>query len=315
MYIDMRFLNLKTMIVVGEAMNYCLGTVQFGTNYGIQENGQPQHEAVHSMLTYALEHGITQFDTASAYGEAEDVLGGYIRLNPELAKKMCMVSKLRPDAFMDSNENEWKQVTVDNARASLSRLGIACFTAYLFHNASFIFDEKAVNALCEVRKEGLAKHIGVSIYTPEEAMKALSYPQIDAIQIPYNLFDRRLDKCGFFSEAISKGVTVYARSSLLQGLAVMNPDKLPNRVAFAKPFLLQYDDICREFAVPKLNAAIGYVAQKQGIDYVVFGVDNHKQLEEYISIEDIQLPDDMIAKIDRVFENAPEKLVNPVLWK
>lgn len=296
-------------------MNYCLGTVQFGTSYGIQGNGQPRHEDVYDMVTFAIEHGITHFDTASAYGEAEDVLGGYIRSKPEMAARMNIVSKLKPDAFLNSHKTEWKKIAVGNAKQSLSRLGIDHFSAYLFHNASFIFDEKAIDALAVVKEEGLTDCTGVSIYTPEEAMKALSYQTIGAIQIPYNLFDRRLDKRGFFTEARKKGVTVYARSSLLQGLAVMDPEKLPERVGFAKDYLLKYDAICKEFSVPKLNAAIGYVVQRQGIDYIVFGVDNHRQLEEYVSLENTQLPEEMINRIDEVFINAPEKLVNPVMWK
>ena len=296
-------------------MEFCLGTVQFGSSYGIQGNGQPQHEAVYEMLNYATEHGITQFDTASAYGEAEDILGSYVRIYPDKAKGMNIISKLKPDAFKDVDKKEWPRVAVENAKESLNRLGLDRFFAYLFHNAAFIFDNDAVAAIYAVKESGLTDRIGVSIYSPEEAMKALSYPQIGAIQIPYNLFDRRLDRCGFFEQAKENGVVVYARSSLLQGLAVMEPDNLPERVAFAKDYLLQYEAICKEFSVPKLNAAIGYVAQKQGIDYVVFGVDNQKQLEEYISLEDNRLPDDMIDRIDGAFNSVPEKLVNPVLWK
>lgn len=296
-------------------MNLCLGTVQFGINYGIQGNGQPQHEAVYGMLSYAIEHGIKQFDTASVYGEAEDVLGSYIRTYPDMAKQMSIVSKLKPNAFSNADKKEWSRIAVVNAKESLHRLGINHFSAYLFHNASFIFDEDAVLALYAVKEAGLTDEIGVSIYTPDEAMKTLSYPQIRAIQIPYNLFDKRLDKCGFFEKAKEKGITVYARSSLLQGLAVMDPENLPDRVAFAKDYLMQYDAICKDFSVPKLNAAIGYVAQKSGIDYVVFGVDKQSQLEEYISLENNGLPEEMINHIDEVFDDAPEKLVNPVLWK
>lgn len=296
-------------------MNLCLGTVQFGTDYGIQGNGQPQKNAVYDMLSFAIEHEILQFDTASAYGEAEDVLGGYIRSRREMAKKMNIVSKLKPTAFADSDKVMWRDIAIENAKESLNRIGINRFAAYLFHNAAYIFDRDAVEALNAVKENGLADCIGVSIYTPEEAMKALSYPQIGAIQIPYNLFDSRLDHCGFFQKAMAQGVKVYARSSLLQGLAVMDSENLPDRVSFARDYLLQYDTICKEYSIPKLNAAIGYVAQKQGIDYIVFGVDNLKQLEEYISLKNKHLPEEMINRIDEVFDNLPEKLVNPVLWK
>lgn len=296
-------------------MKFCLGTVQFGINYGIQGNGQPPHKKVYDMLSYAIDHGINQFDTASAYGEAEKVLGDYIRLNPEKAAKMNIISKLKPDAFAPNEEKNLVKTVVSNAKESLAQLGIPRFCAYLFHDASFIFDKDAVMALYSIKEEGLANRIGVSIYTPEEAMKALEYPQIEAIQIPYNLFDRRLDKCGFFKKAKESGVIVYARSSLLQGLAVMDPNCLPNRVAFAKEYLLHFDSICNEFKVSKLSAAIGYVAKKQGIDYIVFGVDNISQLQEYMVLENVDIPKDMIKQIDDCFADSPEKLVNPIMWK
>ena len=296
-------------------MNLCLGTVQFGLDYGIQGNGKPQFEDVSNILTYSIEHGISHFDTASAYGEAEDVLGHYIKTNPDKAKEMQIISKLRPDAFNEITKNEWAKAALDGARSSLERIGIDHFSAYLFHNASYIFDEDAIKSLYSVKQNGLADRIGVSIYTPEEAMKALEYKEIGAIQIPYNVFDRRLDKCGFFDKAMDNGVTVYARSSLLQGLAVMDPGNLPDRVSFAKDYLVGYDKLCKEFNIPRLNASIAYVSRKRGIDFVVFGVDNLTQLEEYISIEDNAIPDELINRIDDLFMDVPEKLVNPVLWK
>ena len=296
-------------------MKLCLGTVQFGLNYGIQGNGQPQEEKVFDMLSYAINNGIDILDTASAYGEAERVLGEYFGLHPEMRGKTGVVSKLKPDAFEDGKEEQWAEIAVQNAKASLERLGVGKLTAYLFHNAAYIFKEKAVNALYEVKSAGLTERIGVSIYTPEEAMKALDYPQIKAIQVPYNLFDRRLDECGFFEKVKEKGVLVFARSSLLQGLAVMDPDNLPERVSFAKSYIEQIQDICQEYDKTRLEAAIGYVGGKPGIDYVVFGVDNIEQLSEYVSLQDVRLPNEMIKAIDKTFENVEERLVNPVLWK
>lgn len=53
----------------------CLGTVQFGLNYGINNfSGKPSKEAVFKMLDEALEQGITHIDTAVAYGDAESLL-------------------------------------------------------------------------------------------------------------------------------------------------------------------------------------------------------------------------------------------------
>lgn len=296
-------------------MDLCLGTVQFGLNYGIQGNGQPREEKVFEMLSFAINNGIRVMDTASAYGDAEAVLGEYVRLYPEKIDKVRFVSKLKPDAFTKTNEDKWSDIAIKNAAGSLDRLGIGKLYAYLFHNTSYVFNLKAVEAMNTVKGVGLAERIGVSIYTPEEAMKALEYPEIDVIQIPYNLFDHRLDQCGFFMKAKAQDVTVFARSSLLQGLLMMNPDRLPENVSFAKGYLEKLQEICSRYELTKLDTAISYVGNKNEIDYVVFGVDNIKQLQEYISMKDTVLPGDMIDDINRTFENVEERLVNPVLWK
>lgn len=296
-------------------MKYCLGTVQFGLNYGIQENGQPQKEEVDEILSYAIESGIDILDTASAYGEAEDVLGNYIRAYSKISKQVQVVSKLRPDAFTGQPIEKWADIALMNAKESLKRLGIDKFAVYLFHNASYIYDRNAVEALYEVKRQKLADRIGVSIYTPEEAMKALEYSEISAIQIPYNLFDRRLDHCQFFSKAKEKDVLVFARSSLLQGLLMMDPEHLPQKVFFAKDYIKRFLDICREYHLDPLQAAIGYVGCKKEIDYVVFGVDNIDQLKEYLSLKDVKFPSKMIVDMEQAFDNVEERLVNPALWK
>lgn len=227
-------------------MKLCLGTVQFGMNYGIQGNGRPQEENVFKILSFAINHGVEMLDTAAAYGEAEAVLGNYIRKYPEMGKKIRITSKLTSNAFLNEDINVRSATAVQNAHESLNRIGIDKLFAYLFHNASNIYNEKAVEALYAVKEAGIAERIGVSIYTPEEAMKALEYPVIGVIQIPYNIFDHRLDRCGFFERAKAQNVKVFARSSLLQGLLMMNPNNLPERVGFAKGYLEKFRDICSQ---------------------------------------------------------------------
>ena len=296
-------------------MKYCLGTVQFGMHYGIQGNEMPLQEKVFEMLDFAIDNGIEILDTASAYGDAEKILGAYIYTNQEKAKKIRIVSKLKPDVFALHEKDSWERIAIENAEESLDRLRIKMFAAYLFHNAAYIFDECAVEALEAVKRQGLTERIGVSIYTPEEAMRAMEYPSITAIQIPYNLFDQRLDACGFFKKAKEKDVLIFARSSLLQGLVMMDPQKLPPKVQFAKDYLRELLTICEEYEVSPLRAAVGYVGSKPEIDYVVFGVDNLAQLEEYISIRDLELPKEMIRRIGNTFVRVENRLINPVLWK
>lgn len=295
-------------------MKLVLGTVQFGMDYGIQGSKCPAVKEIEETLSYAVAHEICCFDSASAYGNAEKVMGDYIRHHVDIADQMEIISKLSASALKEIPTNAWRDVILKNAEESIKTLGIQRLKAYLFHDASCIYDKGAVKALTGVVNAGLAEKAGVSIYSPEEAIKALEYDEIRVIQIPYNVFDQRLDQCGFFEKAREKDVEIYARSSLLQGLVMMDPDNFPEKVRFAANYIRKFHRICREYDVLPLRGAVGYVLSHPGIDYIVFGVDNKKQLREYIAMQEEGIPKEMENRLRREFANVEERLVNPVLW-
>ena len=54
-----------------------LGTVQFGTDYGLNSlDGQVRPKEVKKILNYARSKQIVLLDTAPAYGNSEEILGG-----------------------------------------------------------------------------------------------------------------------------------------------------------------------------------------------------------------------------------------------
>ena len=296
-------------------MELCLGTVQLGMQYGIQNNMRPNISEAMGILSDALALRIHWFDTASAYGESENILGQFSMRFPAQAQSMQIVSKLGSDALQDVPRKEWRRIAEESARERLKKLKREKLDAFLFHNSAYIFDDEAVDALNHVRAIGLAKSIGVSIYTPEEAMQALKYSQISSIQIPYNVFDHRLDQCGFFARAAASNVRIYARSSLLQGLAVIPQGELPRHMQFAAPYLNQFHLICRDFDITPLQAAIGYVMGNPNIDQVVFGVDSRAQLAEYVRLQQNPIPEELKNALTDAFADVEEKLVDPSRWR
>lgn len=287
-------------------MNYCLGTVQFGMNYGVQGNGRPNLDSIYNILDTAIENKIDTFDTAIAYGEAEKILGQYILDRTIDSKKVRIITKDK------SNENLLSLIS--NIENSIKRLNIDKLYGFLFHDSTVVYNKERMTQLIDIKNNGLAEKIGVSIYSPDEAIKALEY-DIDIIQVPYNLFDNRLDKVDFFKKAKSKNIEIYARSSLLQGLALMDYNKLPKNVEFAKDYLIKFDDLCLKSKIDRLNAAVNYVSRNKYIDFIVFGTDNINQLKEYLLIKENVLPNSFIEEIKSNFNNVPDKLVNPTLWK
>ncbi len=295
-------------------MKYCLGTVQFGMDYGIHGGQKPSDLSVQHILDKARKNKITNLDTAAVYGDAEKRIGEYIRTMGGDKPPFQIVSKMNPAVLRDMPREKWRKTVADNIRTSLDNLHIECLEGYLFHDAFSIFDRAAVETLYSVVEDGYARQVGVSVYTLDEAMKALEYEEISIIQIPYNLMDHRLDAAGFFEKTRKKDVKVYARSPLLQGLLTMNPADLSEGMQFARPYLEKYRNICNSYGISPLEAAIAYVHGHEGIDYLLFGIDDEKQLDDYIAMKDMTIPNEMREELNRAFWSVEDRLVNPMLW-
>lgn len=292
-----------------------LGTVQFGMEYGIQRGGRPDVDAACAMMERAVSRGVAAFDTAAAYGDAESVVGAFSRAHPDMLARTSIISKLAPGVIKpDMTRAEMERAALSAAEGSLSRIGASRLAAYLFHDSDMIFNDDAVAALCSVKSHGLTDAIGVSTYTPQQASRALSLDCVGAVQVPYCALDRRLDRAGIFDEAERRGVTIYARSSLLQGLLAMEPDALPEKMAFAAPYLARFREICARHGASPLEAALWHAASRRGIDFVVFGVDRMEQLDGYIDVFTTAPNEALLRDIAASFDDVPDRVVRPDLW-
>ena len=69
-----------------------------------------------------------------------------------------------------------------------------------------------------VKSKNYIDNFGVSIYDPEDTISLVNNPNIDIIQVPFNLFDRRLVDNNFFEIAKKTNKKIFIRSIYLQGL-------------------------------------------------------------------------------------------------
>ena len=101
----------------------CLGTVQLGLDYGVaNREGKPSLEKSLKMLDFAYESGIRWFDTAQAYGNAEEVLGNYLARRDNLSE-FHIISKLFPKAFDKDSECFFKDIE-EAVLSSLKKLHV-----------------------------------------------------------------------------------------------------------------------------------------------------------------------------------------------
>ena len=284
----------------------CLGTVQLGMKYGIKNaiGRQPTLEESYKVLQQAVNYGIEYFDTASLYGNAENVLGSF-----GLAKrKVNIISKLPPSGI-DTEEE-----VLGYIKESLKRLQTGYLDGYLLHNPSNFYNKNIWRGLLHAKENRLVQHIGVSIYDPKDAVRVVTDPDVDYIQIPYNVFDQRLDQTEFFSMVREHGIKVFARSAFLQGLLLMN--KVPDTLQEGALALKKFQTIVGDYHYTQAEAAFLFSYCHPGIDFVVFGVETLDQLKYNLRIIDkvdgfSACRKQLIGKFDEI----PNKIVNPSLWE
>lgn len=291
----------------------CLGTVQFGMQYGINNSlgRQPNIEECFEILDCAVKHGINCFDTASGYGNAEEILGEYKNWDKN---KIDIISKIKP---LQTNIQKINSYVLNECESSLNKIGIDRFFGYLFHSAEDMYNKELCNALKQCKIEGLAQNVGVSIYSPEDALYAAQLEFIDFIQIPYNVLDQRLNKNNFFNIANKNNKKIFARSAFLQGLLLMDIIDVKIKLPQAEKYVKEFEEICRKYNFSRKEAAFLFSYINANIDYVVFGVDTKKQLENNICIikkmKEFKLCYDELTK---TFINAEikEEILNPSMW-
>lgn len=294
-------------------MKLCLGTVQFGMDYGVNHQKKPDLKEAIKLLDYAVDHGIDTIDTANAYGDAEQVVGQFIKQTSVDRNNFRLFSKLKPNILDNVPQEQWIEVIKNNLTDSLKKLNTEYLDGYLLHSSRYIFNDEIVNILEKFKKEGLVKKIGVSIYEQAEGERALKNPLVDAIQLPFSIFDQRLLK-GRFLESINS-IEVFSRSAFLQGLILMDEDKVPVYLEKAKSIIKKINQICVKENINRVDLAINFVKQQKNIDYLVFGIDNLEQLKEDIQyFENDSIDKELLQNIAKEFDDLETEIVMPSLW-
>jgi aryl-alcohol dehydrogenase-like predicted oxidoreductase len=287
-----------------------LGTAQLGMKYGINNlNGRPQRAEVVEMVSEAWNGGIREFDTAQDYADSESVLGdAFSALGISEAVVTSKISSKTVDGGIQS---------LDAALArSLDRLKTSVLSLLLLHNESQIdLWEQGIGDWFQVQKrKGHVRKAGVSVYAPERALAALQIEGVDAVQVPANILDRRMDQAGVFEMAQAKGKEIYIRSVFLQGALLMKPSAVPDRIGFLKEPVRQVRDCAKELKLPVPSFCFHYAAQKWPQAKIIVGSETAEQVRSNVMLacDDVSLLP--IASIDERIQCLLETAVNPPLW-
>lgn len=297
------------------ASRICLGTAQLGLDYGIANStGRPDDKTCEAIVFRALECGVSQFDTARAYGDAERRLGRILAKHPH-RNEVQIVSKLQalPSDLPHDKMQDWVTSEIND---SLDALGVEYLAAWLVHDPETMAQGGSAlwDAMTAQLDRGVTRRVGVSVYDEAELRAAFAGHELTATQVPLNLLDHRFVKSGILDEAVQRGVTIYARSSLLQGLLTMPLSRLPVELVDASPPLQQLHNMLRGYRVSSLDVALPWILSHPQVDFVVIGVDNVSQLDDNLARAAAQLPDGLAEQLQQTFTNVPVELLEPRRW-
>lgn len=285
-----------------------LGTVQLGMPYGINNKiGKPDFNGARDIIKTAFNHGITRFDTSQVYGDSEEVLGNVFD-NLKISTKVKVYGKLDPKLNL-CDEFAVRQSVED----SLCKLKINQLEGLLLHHEDGLnyWDKGLGNILQGLVADDKVKLVGASFYTPQKAFDALDIDEIDIIQVPANIFDQRFENIGVFSKAKEHNKDVFVRSIFLQGLLLMDMNRIPETMRDALPYLEQLEQIARDMKLSRQELILAYAAGKWGDSFVLFGAESSRQVADNIR----EFSSKIELKIDEDFSsNIPENILNPALW-
>ena len=257
-------------------MDLVLGTAQLARPYGVFGIGMAPFDSPQLpqlLLRTSQLLGFSAIDTAPTYGGAERIIG-------ESGVEMPVHTKIAPGLDV--------QVSLHHSLRLLRRTTVDI--AYLHEQLVLDARQESLFAkLCELRADGIVGALGASVYDEDEFNVALEHPEIDVIQLPYNLFDQRFGP-ERVAEAKKRGKKIYARSIFLQGVLAGDPSQLPSAVSHLGPAVRELRAFARTWGITPLQLALGFARANSGLSGLILGAVSSDNLREIQDASKVAVP-------------------------
>jgi aryl-alcohol dehydrogenase-like predicted oxidoreductase len=214
-------------------------------------------------LHRAADLGVNFFDTADGYGDgrSERLLG---QLRRERRETIYIATKAgrRLSPHVASGYN--RQNLTAFVERSLENLGTDTIDLLQLHcpPTEVFYTPQVVGILEDLVQAGKVRYYGVSVEKVEEGLKAMEYPNLQTVQIIFNIFRQRPADL-FFSEAKRRRVGILARVPLASGLLT---GKMTRDTAFAADDHRTFNRQGEAFDRGETFAGVDYEAGLQAVE-------------------------------------------------
>lgn len=286
-------------------------------------------------LHRAVELGVNFFDTADVYGDghSERLLK---QLRNERKEEIYIATKagrrLNPHTAAGYNR---ENLTAFVER-SLKNLGVDAIDLLQLHcpPTDVYYMPEVFDFLDDLVREGKIRFYGVSVERVEEALKAVEYPNVQSVQIIFNMFRHRPAEL-FFEQAQKRRVGILARVPLASGMLT---GKLKSDTTFASDDHRRFNRHGEAFdrgetfsgvdydvgllAVKKLKAicpfgmsltqfALRWILMFDAVTCTIPGAKRPSQVEENASAADLPpLSAEVMSQVCAIYDDHIRKLVH-----
>lgn len=306
------------------------GAWAIGSAWGAVDSGESLRT-----LHRAVDLGVNFFDTADVYGDghSERLLA---QLKRERDEEIIVATKagrrLDPhitDGYNAENLSQFIERSLKNLEVeALDLLQLHCPPTEVYYRP------EVFAALDDLVKQGKIRYYGVSVEHVEEALKAIEFPNVQSVQIIFNIFRQRPADL-LFNEAKRRQVGILARLPLSSGMLT---GKLNSLSQFAPDDHRAFNRHGEAFdrgetfsgvdyqvglqAVQELRAlvpagmsltqfALRWILMHEPVTCAIPGAKRPEQVEENMSASDLPtLSEDVMQQVKHLYDQKIRPLVH-----
>ena len=180
--------------------------------------GEVSDDEALGALHQTVDSGVNFIDTADVYGDgrSERLIAQFKKGRKEEIIVATKAGRRLPqqtvEGYSRENLTNWVHDSLRNLSTdSLDLLQLHCPPTEVYYRPEIF------GILDDLVRAGKIRYYGVSVTTPEEAMKAVEFPNVQSVQIIFNCFRPRPAE-EFFAKAQKRKVGILARVPLASGL-------------------------------------------------------------------------------------------------
>lgn len=278
-----------------------LGTANFGDNYGLGNKSNLSKSEVDKILVWSKSK-ISELDTSCDYKGSHSAIsrhGIYFKIT----------TKINLDLINNPSEIRTiiRKISEELQKDYIERILLRP------HSKHSTFTLEAIEELEKLKSKGAIVDLGLSIYeTRELEYFSSSVKEPITFQVPLNLFNRSFQEHIESDPTRYKDFNFYVRSIFLQGLLLLKPCEIPNRLKEASELIASLRDKLSGIGMTPLEATFMLVKSQNWVKGVIVGVRNLGELKR--NYESFNMQGHIDLDFLRDLPNIPPRIADPRKW-